>query len=85
MGTIRLGCSGWDYRDWSDVFYKSSDESKLKVYSSIFNTAEINSTFYSYPAAGIVFGSHETAAGNRKACLHPDPASARIEIQKRKS
>jgi len=56
MGTIRLGCSGWDYRDWADVFYKNTDESKLGAYSRIFNTAEINSTFYSYPAPGIVFG-----------------------------
>ena len=56
MGLIRLGCSGWDYRDWADVFYKRDDESKLKAYSSIFNTAEINSTFYSYPAPGMVFG-----------------------------
>ncbi len=56
MGTIRLGCSGWDYRDWADVFYKSGDESKLQAYSRIFNTAEINSTFYSYPSQGIVFG-----------------------------
>ncbi|HEY9204562.1 MAG TPA: DUF72 domain-containing protein [Candidatus Methanoperedens sp.] len=56
MGVIRLGCSGWDYRDWTDVFYKSTDESKLRAYSRIFNTAEINSTFYSYPQPGIVFG-----------------------------
>ncbi len=56
MGTIRLGCSGWDYRDWVDIFYESGYESKLQAYSRIFNTAEINSTFYSYPAQGIVFG-----------------------------
>ncbi len=56
MGYIRLGCSGWDYRDWVDVFYKDKDESKLRAYSRIFNTAEINSTFYSYPQPGIVFG-----------------------------
>ncbi len=56
MGAIRLGCSGWDYRDWEDVFFKDKDESKLKAYSRIFNTAEINSTFYSYPQPGIVFG-----------------------------
>ena len=56
MGTIRLGCSGWDYRDWADVFYKSGDESKLQAYSRIFNTAEINSTFYSYPQPGVVLG-----------------------------
>ncbi len=56
MGVIRLGCSGWDYRDWVDVFYKTMEESKLHAYSKIFNTAEINSTFYSYPSQGIVFG-----------------------------
>ncbi len=56
MGDIRLGCSGWDYRDWADVFYKNKDESKLRAYSRIFNTAEINSTFYRYPQPGIVFG-----------------------------
>jgi uncharacterized protein YecE (DUF72 family) len=56
MGKIHLGCSGWDYQDWADVFYKNTDESKLKAYSHIFNTAEINSTFYNYPSAGIVFG-----------------------------
>ena len=56
MGVIRLGCSGWDYRDWAGVFYKDKEESKLHAYSRIFNTAEINSTFYSYPHVGIVFG-----------------------------
>jgi uncharacterized protein YecE (DUF72 family) len=56
MGAIRLGCSGWDYRDWTDVFYKNKDESKLQTYSRIFKTAEINSTFYNYPSPGIVFG-----------------------------
>ncbi len=56
MGAIRLGCSGWDYRDWVDIFYQSGYESKLQAYSRIFNTAEINSTFYRYPAQGIVFG-----------------------------
>jgi uncharacterized protein YecE (DUF72 family) len=50
MGTIRLGCSGWDYRDWADVFYKNTDESKLRAYSCVFSTAEINSTFYRYPS-----------------------------------
>ncbi len=38
------------------MFYTGGDESKLRAYSRIFNTAEINSTFYSYPSQGIVFG-----------------------------
>lgn len=56
MGAIHLGCSGWDYRDWADVFYQSKVGSKLQAYSRIFKTAEINSTFYNYPSTGIVFG-----------------------------
>ena len=56
MGKIWLGCSGWDYRDWADVFYKSTDKSRLSAYSRVFNTAEINSTFYSYPNPGMAFG-----------------------------
>ncbi len=39
MGVIRLGFSGWDYRDWADVFYKDKDESKLRAYSRIFKFA----------------------------------------------
>ncbi len=45
-----------DYRDWADIFYLDRDESKLQAYSRIFNTAEINSTFYRYPEPGVVFG-----------------------------
>jgi len=56
MGTIRLGCSGWDYRDWVGSLYKRDEPSKLKAYTSVFNTAEINSTFYSYPKPGLVLG-----------------------------
>ncbi|MDF1557735.1 MAG: DUF72 domain-containing protein [ANME-2 cluster archaeon] len=56
MGTIRLGCSGWDYRDWVGTLYKRDEPSKLKAYTSVFNTAEINSTFYSYPKPGLVLG-----------------------------
>ncbi len=56
MGVIRLGTSGWDYTDWEGVFYLVKDESKLRAYSRVFNTAEINSTFYRYPDPGIVLG-----------------------------
>lgn len=56
MNEIRLGCSGWDKRDWEGTFYSDKEESKLSAYSKVFNTAEINSTFYSYPAEGLVYG-----------------------------
>lgn len=53
---IKLGCSGWDYRDWEDSFYSGKDKSKLSAYSEVFRTTEINSTFYSYPSEELVYG-----------------------------
>ncbi|NVM29478.1 MAG: DUF72 domain-containing protein [Candidatus Helarchaeota archaeon] len=52
MFPIRLGCSGWSYEDWKTVFYKTGITSKgmLPFYSKIFNTVEINSTFYRLPS-----------------------------------
>ena len=56
MGKILLGCSGWSYKDWVGPFYRLEKESKLKAYSEVFKTAEINSTFYAYPSKGTVMG-----------------------------
>ncbi len=52
----RFGCSGWDYEEWIGPFYRSASERKLGAYSKVFNTAEINSTFYRPPTQGMVFG-----------------------------
>jgi uncharacterized protein YecE (DUF72 family) len=52
MGSIRLGCSGWSYDDWGDgKFYKAGIDSKgrLPYYAKIFDTVEIDSTFYRLP------------------------------------
>ncbi|NWG08812.1 MAG: DUF72 domain-containing protein [Nitrososphaerales archaeon] len=38
------------------VFYPSKETKKLTYYSKLFNTAEIDSTFYAYPKKGLVFG-----------------------------
>lgn len=56
MGRVRLGCSGWDHKDWVGTLYEREEPSRLKAYTAIFNTAEINSTFYSYPKPGLVLG-----------------------------
>ncbi|MHA1425384.1 MAG: DUF72 domain-containing protein [Candidatus Helarchaeota archaeon] len=48
MHTIRLGCSGWFYEDWKGVFYKTK-KGMLSYYAKIFDTVEINSTFYQIP------------------------------------
>ena len=51
-----LGTSGWSYDEWVGPVYPTLDTPKLKYYSSIFNTAEINSTFYAYPKPVMVQG-----------------------------
>jgi uncharacterized protein YecE (DUF72 family) len=51
---ILLGTSGWSYAEWERVLYFSK-QSKLKQYSSIFPTVEINSTFYSLPKNEFVY------------------------------
>ncbi len=53
---ILLGTSGWSYKEWVGPFYQKKDKSKLKAYSRIFKTAEIDSTFYAYPSKGTVMG-----------------------------
>ncbi len=53
---IRIGTSGWSYKEWEKVFYPDSKTPKLTYYSSIFNTAEIDSTFYANPSPGLVMG-----------------------------
>ena len=56
MGELLLGCSGWHYKDWVGPFYRDETESKLAAYSRVFQTAEIDSTFYAYPSKGTVMG-----------------------------
>ena len=56
MSAYRFGCSGWDYAEWVGPFYKSATESKLAAYARVFDTAEINSTFYRPPTKGMVIG-----------------------------
>ncbi len=48
---LRLGCSGWSYKDWVGVFYpaKTAQTDWLTSYSEVFDTVEIDSTFYGPP------------------------------------
>ncbi len=56
MTQLLFGCSGWSYNEWTGPFYVNASKSKLSAYSTIFNTAEINSTFYAFPKKEIVIG-----------------------------
>ena len=54
---IFLGTCGWSYKEWEGNFYeKRSSQSKLRAYSRVFETAEIDSTFYRNPSKGTVMG-----------------------------
>jgi len=43
---ILIGCSGWNYPEWNKNFYPGSARDQLKYYSEVFDTVEVNSTFY---------------------------------------
>ena len=47
-GTVRVGCSGWQYRDWRGVLYREGvgQARWLGRYAEAFDTVEVNSTFY---------------------------------------
>jgi uncharacterized protein YecE (DUF72 family) len=51
MAKVRIGCSGWIYRSWKDVFYPPGCPQRrwLEYYASQFDTVEVNSTFYGLP------------------------------------
>jgi len=53
---VLMGTSGWSYKEWVGPFYSKEDKSFLRAYSRVFNTAEIDSTFYRYPSKGMVMG-----------------------------
>ncbi len=53
---ILLGTSGWSYEEWEGNFYSKGEKRKLRAYTSIFRTAEIDSTFYRNPTRGTVLG-----------------------------
>jgi uncharacterized protein YecE (DUF72 family) len=48
MKPVRIGCSGWMYDDWRGRLYPEGLAKKrwLERYAEIFDTVEVNSTFY---------------------------------------
>jgi len=56
LNNVFLGTSGWSYNEWVGPFYTKMDKSKLRAYTKVFKTVEIDSTFYRYPSKGTVMG-----------------------------
>jgi len=51
-----MGTSGWSYEEWVGILYPTSSTPKLKYYSSVFDTVEVDSSFYSMPSSKLVLG-----------------------------
>jgi len=59
---IYAGCQGWNYDDWTTkadggtVFYPRGTRSAqmLETYAKVFDTIEVDSTFYAIPASSAV-------------------------------
>ena len=56
MAEIRLGTQGWSYSDWVGAFYppQSKPTDYLRFYSQVFDTVELDTTFYSTPRPDLV-------------------------------
>jgi len=52
-GRAHVGCSGWQYRHWRGNFYNTElPQSRwLEHYATVFDTVEINNSFYRLPEA----------------------------------
>jgi uncharacterized protein YecE (DUF72 family) len=51
MARIRIGCSGWNYDHWRELFYPRGLPTSrwLLHYAETFDTVEVNATFYRLP------------------------------------
>jgi uncharacterized protein YecE (DUF72 family) len=48
--SVRIGCSGWNYAHWRELLYKGMPPRLwLQHYATLFDTVEINNTFYRLP------------------------------------
>jgi uncharacterized protein YecE (DUF72 family) len=52
--TVRIGCSGWQYKHWRESFYPADLPTSrwFAHYASRFDTVEVNNTFYRLPEPG---------------------------------
>ena len=50
---LRIGCSGWQYKHWRGNFYPENLPQKrwFEHYATVFDTVEINNSFYRLPEA----------------------------------
>ena len=69
---IKIGCQGWNYPDWTAkaggeaIFYPRGTKANemLEVYSKVYDTIEVDSTFYAVPAGSAVEGWYRKTPEN---------------------
>ncbi|TLY09104.1 MAG: DUF72 domain-containing protein [Thaumarchaeota archaeon] len=54
--TIISGTCGWSYQEWVGAFYPNNRVAKLPFYSRVFNSVEVDSSFYRAPSKLMVAG-----------------------------
>ena len=59
---LRVGCSGWGYDDWLGGFYPPDTPKSdyLKLYSSVFDCVEVDSSFYRNPGPAMTKGWYKS-------------------------
>lgn len=64
--TIRIGTSGWQYRHWRKSFYpeKLRRADWLAHYATVFDTVEVNASFYKLPDASDIHRWCESTPGD---------------------
>ena len=60
---LRVGCSGWNYKHWRGPVYPAEVPARLWFdrYAALFDTVEINNTFYRLPEASTFANWRERA------------------------
>lgn len=69
---MHIGCQGWNYGDWvtkiggERLFYPRGTKAgeMLEIYSRVFETVEVDSTFYAIPSVSAVEGWYEKTGEN---------------------
>ncbi len=69
---IEIGCQGWNYRDWvskaggDTIFFPRGTRSNdmLKLYAEIFDTIEVDSTFYAIPPTSVIENWYKKTSNN---------------------
>jgi uncharacterized protein YecE (DUF72 family) len=66
IGSLRVGCSGWQYKDWRGIVYPAELPQRrwFEHYQELFDTVELNSTFYRLPSPSTVEGWAAAARPN---------------------